>query len=66
MLKVKVVKSSRGRGKGCAQNIYFESGEAFVTGAYSAIDWDTKEYLIARLGRVPRISRLARNVSVQR
>ncbi len=52
MLKVKVVKSSRGRGKGCAQNICFDSGEAFVTGAYSAIDWDTKEYLIARLARV--------------
>jgi len=52
MLKVKVVKSSRGRGQGCAQNIAFENGGAFVTGAYSEIDWDTKEYLIARLARV--------------
>ena len=52
MLKVKVVKSARGRGQGCAQNIAFENGGAFVTGAYSEIDWDTKEYLIARLARV--------------
>jgi hypothetical protein len=52
MLKVKVMKSKRGRGAGCAQNIAFENGGAFVTGAYSEIDWETREYLIARLARV--------------
>jgi hypothetical protein len=50
--KVKVTKSKRGRGKGVAQNIAFESGISFVTAAYSNIDWRAKEIMIARLSRV--------------
>ena len=52
MQKLQVVESKRGRGHGIAQNIVFESGKAFVTGAYSSIEWQEKEALIARLARV--------------
>jgi hypothetical protein len=52
MLKVKIANSTRGRSVGIAQNIVFENGASFVTGAYSSIDWETKEKLIARLARV--------------
>ena len=52
MQKLRVVESKRGRGHGIAQNIVFESGKAFVTGAYSSIEWQEKEALIARLARV--------------
>lgn len=52
MLKVSVRESTRGLSVGIAQNIYFENGISFVTGAYSTIPWQEKEKLIARLARV--------------
>jgi len=50
--KVLVTESKRGRGKGIAQNIKFESGISFVTGAYSSIHWKAKEIMISRLARI--------------